>query len=544
MANLADQPAPQNATPTLTRLAGIALFVLLAAAMAYFAAFHARFITLPGGQEIREAAIPLTTGLILAGGRPYDLSSSPAITNVYGVVYNYAVAPAAKIWGPTFALHRAASLIFLLAGAALLYTLLRKENTGRWLALAAAVFYYLFNATTYAIVARPDTLGNALYLAVVLLVWPGRSQKPPAIAKLVLSAALGVLAFYTKPYFVFALALATAVLFVTCRWRWALYYALGSGLLLVASIPVVVHFWPYYLFEVFTSHVVGEIDPPGFFWLQTQDFLFLHAGLVAVAVAALAIWFGNAVKSRFAPPKPGEIEWPNPGTVCLLLSLGALARIGGHVGAFRIYWVQLVSPFLILVAVRAVARSEHLRRAAGLGLLALNALILLTWARPAWPLDSAPAWDSWKKLTAGQTWQLLPPSMLPDINPPGLPVIENGQMTYFANLALDYLPPTDPAYLRVMQYLLKVRTLIWQRRFDVIVAPNDFRAYIPPKLLTEHYTPHMVIFPLYFADYANPDHYGNAVRSYVAWVRKPGPEHAWQENVQPPPLKQVPPDIP
>jgi hypothetical protein len=134
--------------------------------------------------------------------------------------------------------------------------------------------------------------------------------------------------------------------------------------------------------------------------------------------------------------------------------------------------------------------------------------------------------------------------MLPDINPPGLPVIENGQMTYFANLALDYLPRTDPAYLRVMQYLLKVRTLIWQRRFDVIVSPNDFRAYIPPKLLTEHYTPHMVIFPLYFADYANPDHYGNAVRSYVAWVRKPGPEHAWQPNVQPPPLKQVPPDIP
>ncbi len=545
MAQTADQPAKQKVRSALTQLAGATLFVLLAAALAYYAAFHARFITLPGGQEIREAAIPLTTGLILAGGRPYDLSSSPAITNVYGVVYNYLVAPAAKIWGPTFAVHRLASLVFLLAGAALVYTLLRRENTSRWLALAGAVFYYLVNTTTYAIVARPDTLGALFYLAVVLLVWPKRDKKPPSIAKLVLSAALGVLAFYTKPYFVLALALATAVLFVSYRWRWAFYYALGSGFLLIASIPIVLHFWPYYLFEVYTSHVYGEIDPPGFRWLQAQDFLLLHLGLVAVAAGGGMLWIGTALNSRFEAPRAGWRQWwPDAATICLVLTLGALARIGGHVGAFRIYWVQLVTPFLILVALRTVARSEYRQYAAGLGLLALNALILLTWARPAWPQDSAPAWNTWKKLTAGQTWQLLPPSMLPDVAPAGMPVIENGQMTYFVNLALDHLPPTDPAYHRVLQYLLKMRALIWQRRFDVIVYPNDFRAYIPPKLLSDHYDPHMVIFPIYFADYAAPDHYGTAVRSYVAWVRKPGPEHAFQENspasLQPPAALPIP----
>jgi hypothetical protein len=534
----ANQLPVHKTKPVVTRLAGIVLFVLLAAAMAYYAAFHARFITLPGAQEIREASIPLTTGLILAGGRPYSLSSSPAVTNVYGVVYNYLVVPAAKIWGPTFAVHRTASLLFLLTGAVLLYALLQKENTGRWLALAGAVFYYLFNATTYAIVARPDTLGNAIYLAVVVLVWPGPKPSAPSMVKLVVSVMLGVLAFYTKPYFVLALALAAAILFVSHGWRWALGYAMGATVLMAASIPVVLHFWPYYLFEVYTSHVIGESDPPGFRWMQAKDFLLLHAGLVLAVVGAGGLWLRNAFKIRFATPdEAARYCCPDASVICLIISLAALARIGGHSGAFRIYWVQLVSPFLILVAVRAVARSENHQKAAALSLLAINALILLTWARPAWPEDSTPAWSRWHQLTQGETWQLVPPSMLPDVQT-GMPVIENGQMTYFANLALDQLPPDDPAYRRVLQYLLKVRELIWQRRFDVIVSPNDFRSYIPTQMLKEHYQPHLVIFPIYFADYFTPKNYGTSVRSYVAWVRKPGPEHAWQANLEAPPPAQ------
>jgi len=521
---------------SLTRLAALVLFILLAAATAYFAAFNARFITLPGAQEAREAAIPLTTGLILAGGQPYDLSSSPAITNVYGVVYNYVVAPAAKVWGSTFAVHRAASLVFLLAGAALLYALQRKENTGRGLALAGAIFFYLFNVTTYAIGARPDTLGTAIYLAVVLLVWPDGSKVKPSMAKVALSIALGVLAFYTKPYFVLALALATAILFVSYGWRWAAAYAIGAGGIMAVSIPVVLHFWPYYLFEVYTTHIHSEADPPGYFWLQAKDFLIMHTGLVLVVAGAGIVWIRKVAKMGSAPAKTTWSQWwPDAGIMCLLLSLGALSRLGGHAGAFRIYWEQLVTPFLILTALRAVAHSERHLRAVGLSLLAFNALILLTWARPMWPIDSSPERNAWQQLTAGRPWQLLPPSLLPDVAPDGVPVIENGQMTYFANLAMEYLPHQDPAYQRVLQYLLKVRTLIWQRRFDVIVSPNDFRVFIPPHFLSEHYEPHLVTFPIYFADYNTPENYGRGERSYVAWVRKPGPEHAWAGNISAPP---------
>ncbi len=261
----------QAPLPTLSaggRLAGAALAILLVAALAYFAAFHARFLNLPGPQETRESSIPLTTGLLLKGGRPYNLDSSPAVTNVYGVVYNYALLPAAKIWGSTFLVHRAGSLIFLLMGAALLFAMLRKYRVGVGLALAGAAFYYLFNATTYAICARPDTLGGAVMLAVLILVMPGGGGARPSWTKLVLSGALGVLAFYTKPYFVLAVPLAAAGLWVTSGLRLALIYSAIAGGLMLASLPLVNYFWPYYLFSIYTTHVYSEIDPPGYFSRQ------------------------------------------------------------------------------------------------------------------------------------------------------------------------------------------------------------------------------------------------------------------------------------
>ena len=95
--------------------------------------------------------------------------------------------------------------------------------------------------------------------------------------------------------------------------------------------------------------------------------------------------------------------------------------LGNHDGAFRIYWVQLVTPFLLLTVLSGLARSGGRIRALALGLLAVNVVILLTWMRPPWPQDSAPAWQAWQTLTAGKPWQLLPYGMLPDVPRPAPP---------------------------------------------------------------------------------------------------------------------------
>lgn len=529
MANSRDDHTIGHAQPAGGYVAGWVLAILLTVAVAYYAAFHARFLTLPGPQEARESAIPLTTGLMLAGGRPYTLATEPAVTNVYGIVYNYALLPAAKIWGSTFFVHRVGSLVFLLAGASLLCAMLLKDGVGRALALAGAVFYYLINTTTYDICARPDTLGSALMLAALWLVMPGRNGQPASWAKLGGSVLLGVLAFYTKPYFVFALPLAAAALLLTGGLKRALPYAAGAAALGLASLPVVNHIWPYYIFSIYTTHLYPETTPPIFFSYQLHDFLELHAGLLAAAAVLGAGWLIQRSKVVELPVALAWRRWqPTPAVLQLLMAVAAMLFIlGNHDGAFRIYWVQLVTPFLLLTVLSGLARSGGRIRALALGLLAVNVVILLTWMRPPWPQDSAPAWQAWQTLTAGKPWQLLPYGMLPDVPPAGASLVDNGQTSYFANLALEQLRPDDPAYLRVMKYLRDVHAYILQRRFDVIAGPNDFRAYVPDQLLRDHYEKRELSFPMYFFHYLYPHSYGSDLATFDVWLRKPGPEHAF-----------------
>jgi len=538
MENPGDQLNLGGTKPISERVACVALALLLVIALVYYAAFHARFLTLAGPQEARESSIPLTTGLMLNGGAPYTLATSPAVTNVYGIVYNYALWPAAKIWGATFLVHRAGSLVFLLMGAGLLYVMLRQDGVGRSLAWVGAAFYYLLNTTTYAICARPDTLGNALMLVALWLVMPGRDARPASGAKLGVSAVFGVLAFYTKPYFVLALPLAAMALFITGGWKRALCYTGGAAVLGLGSLLVVNHFWPYYLFSIYTIHVYSESNEPGFFVYQLQDFLVLHAGLLAAAATMGAGWWTQRSKLT---ESGWRRWWPTPAAAQLLLMAGVMTfMLGSHNGAFRIYWVQLITPFLLLTVLGGWARVGGRLRATGLGLLVVNALILLTWARPPWPQDSNPAWQDWQKMTAGQPWQLLPSGLLPDIPPTGAPLVDDGQTVYFANVALEHLAKDDPAYMRVMKYENDVRALILQRRFDVIAQPNDFRNYLSPQFLAEHYQQREFSYPMYFLYYMHPHRYGVDLATFQVWLRQPGPEHAFTNLLPSPSANSAP----
>jgi hypothetical protein len=169
----------------------------------------------------------------------------------------------------------------------------------------------------------------------------------------------------------------------------------------------------------------------------------------------------------------------------------------------------------------------------GLAALACNVVLLLTYERPAWPQDSAPAWAAWNQFTAGHPWQLLPPVLTRDMPVPGVPIIDDGQMTYFANVALDHLPPTDPAYQKTVDYVHRVQNLIYRRCFDIIVSAknildsNEFELNIPAGLREQHYIRYdSPQFPVYYADYLNPAQYGSQTLQFVVWLRKPGPEHA------------------
>ncbi len=515
--------------PAATRAASLFLGLVLAATLAYDVAFHWHFISLPGAQELHEAAIPLTTKLLLEGGSPYVLSSLPNHTNVYGVLYNYVLLPFAAIWGPTYALHRAANFIFLWAGSAVVFLALRRSGASRWLAAVGGIFYYLINLATYVVVARPDALGNLFFL---LTLWWAQRERP-STRDLALSAVAGMLAFYTKPYFVFGLGLVSVHLFLFESKSRGVAYAAGAGALLAVSAVVVQFSAPLYFFSTFTIHQEMFKSQPGYFLRQAVDFATLVAGFLPLAlVAAFLAW-----KKRPAQLALGLRDLQAPLCPGWRIDIWAVALVGGllvdalvlghHVGAFRIYWAQLAMPPLVIVAVRMIASAKSAAWAtAGRLLLAFNALVLLTWARLPWPYDPTPFWQYWAKLTAGQPRELLPNILLDPNDSPETLMVHNSQSIYFNIVANRRYPADHPYHLAADKYLADLLVLLNARYFDIIVTPPDILSDLQDSFLLPNYHPHRVKVPCYFAQHAYPEAYGQYEYPSTVWVRLPGPAHA------------------
>jgi hypothetical protein len=470
--------------------------------------------------------------MFLKGDSPFVLDSLPADTYLYGMIYHFAVWPAAAIWGPTFAVHRAANLVFLAAGALVLWYVLRRERAGGGLAVAGAVFYYLLNVDTYAIVARPDILGAVFYLAAVALVTRAPGSRVPGPWRLIGSVVCGLLAFYTKAYFLLGLPLAVGVLWLQAGWARAVTYAVVAGLLLAGSAAAIQQVWPYFFFSTITLQRWSEQDDTGYLLQQMVDFARLQPGLLlvlagAAGAAAVPAWRKVCARGYRAVVRGGG--WPDawPAVLAVVAAV-TIVILGRHEGAYRVYGVQLVSPFLIIVALRAVGRAGSAWwRGAGFAALALNALLFLTWNRPPWPDDSANDrfWYMWDKITAGHPKQLLPYVLL-EAAPPGGPMFTHGETDYFLNAVPDHLPHSDPAYRRAAGYCFVVPALINTRLFDVIVTPTEFENFFSPDWLHQHYEAQALIYPCYFLNFNQPDLYGQCSKMIRVWIRKPGPENA------------------
>jgi hypothetical protein len=99
-------------------------------------------------------------------------------------------------------------------------------------------------------------------------------------------------------------------------------------------------------------------------------------------------------------------------------------------------------------------------------------------------------------------------------------------MAYFSNIVLAHFPPDDPAYIKVNAYNAWVLSLIEQRRFDIIVTGSVFFRAVRPEFLKEHYDPYVFEIPIYYLRFEYPSQYGQQAIRPIAWIRKPGPEHA------------------
>ena len=178
----------------------------------YFLNYHYHIIAYPYPLAYREGGSMVSTDLLLQGKNPFDLSNNPQYMNVYGIFFNLLIFPFAKIWGPTILLHRIVTGFFLFACCLIIVAVLRKNKTPLLMSLAAGVMLYpfLLYPLTGASLLGPDSLGLFLFLMTFFVPHFLNYSK----TSLIISLLFGLLAFYTKPYFLLGIGLTFSYIFL------------------------------------------------------------------------------------------------------------------------------------------------------------------------------------------------------------------------------------------------------------------------------------------------------------------------------------------
>lgn len=449
---------------------------------------HWQIITAAVPLDLYEGTMLLITGIIAEGGNPYTRAFQPQAADVYPPLYNMIAAPLSHLFGNNFQLHRSLSALFILV-ASVTCALLTWRHCRAWRhALAAGVLWYaalLFYATP---VSSTNALGVSLFiLCLAIPWWRGYSNGSLAVALL-----LGLLSFYAKQYFILCMAILCLYLFLYVSMRRALVLGFSFAAALLASLGAVHLSSPYYLDNTLFAPAasIEGLHMWEILYMQLIFFLRTYLGLLlALAlVAGLALYDGRA---RFALAsatatagrgwsgpllrQPADLFW----FALFWSTMAIVAWLGRNPGNYMTYLFQLMSPFLLIAGLSAVARSR-LRPWAWLPLLALTGY-------QSWAIlhkDFSADMDNWRQVEAliEESDEVLASQMLVAAQlERGKPVFQDGHTFYFPMAAHkpDWMRKSNPEQ-RVEavweDYITLLYRKVQRREFDyILVSPWEMR---------------------------------------------------------------------
>lgn len=388
----------------------------------------------------------LFTGIIANGENPYTRPFQPHAADVYPPLYNIVVAQFSAIFGNTLQLHRAVSAGLIGSSVCLVGIATWKVSGSRWHGLAAAVLLHgglLYFGTP---VAGTNAIGVALFLAGLIVPWLCRFSS----RSLVFGLLCGVLAFYSKQYFILGIAILCLYLFLYVSKSRALMLGSAFAFLLSGSLSIVHISSPYYLDNTLfvPAAAIGALQNWDALLIQLEFFVEVYSGIltVLVIVGATTLWRGGLGPVWQAFMNTVRLKWGRwdeplmPRTLdyfwfCLFLSTAAFVFwLGKNPGNYMTYLFQLISPFFLIVSFRAIARLRGRQRM-------LHPLILVSFYQvyAILPHDFSVDMDSWRrvdKLISESELVLASPILVNALLEHDKQVFQNGHTFYFP-LAVD-----------------------------------------------------------------------------------------------------------
>lgn len=499
---------------------------IFSVALLYFSVqllrYHFLLVTFPYPLESFEGAMLVTTDLLLKGENPYALRNMPVAMNVYGINYHLLVFPFAKLWGSTFLVHRAISGFFLLLSCMLLFVILRRHQIDGIYCFSAVLILYASLLYRYTAVAKPDGPGFFLFLLSAYIVYLRRYSS----WSLILSIILGVMAFYTKPYFVLSIPYLTAYLFFFVSKKKAIIYGSLGLVLLGVTVLIVNRVFETYFVNTFFNHINVATNELQQLQLQLEFFIMYNAGIFIILLTYTAIsildnrWEFSLRKITF-PAMRRElatrlnlVDQEQPlirvtfpfSLFCLLFSFGLFYfKLGRHVGNLMTYAYHLMTPFLLVYSysflntpLRNDRWVKHRNRynqwlfipcvLISLSLLYSSASYLKN--SPEW--TDVEDWQQLERLTFSYDHILNSQVLVSLLLDQNKPVYDTGQTEFFqyshysSNWLEGWLIPNIDVSMQWAAYEKSINLAVRQEEFDaIIVTSREHRSYLAG--LEEHY---------------------------------------------------------
>lgn len=451
--------------------------------------------------EWREFGIMYSTDLLLQGKNPYALELQPTAINPYGILYNIAVVPVAWIYGSIPVVHRAVSCTFIIMTCAYLLWAMKKTGTSLPLAFVGTAVFFGHFATSIAITARPDSMGQ--FFCITCLVFPmmcGFRTGP-----LIVSGALALLAFLAKTYFFLGAPFLALYLFLFESKLKGLYYGLGVGVAFVAMVALVNSICETYLINT-VFLVLGSVTS-NITHLRINLFRYTitHFGFIASFFWAYGFIVGTRPTAMQAPSFPkinlwdirkplveAQISFPACMAVFALVIL--VAKMGWHIGQAQLYYHQILTPFLMWWIVATLDRIRIRRwwlvmappMVINLVLMA-TFLLFVEYETPLY-VDRSSEWKSLEKVIENHKDVLQSSALAYLAKKHGKPLYDTGWYEYYPNVEkFSFLPQTLPYLDQCSGLQSRIMEKVRQGKFDLVMQPAEELELVPPSILKANY---------------------------------------------------------
>jgi len=404
------------------------------------------------------------------------------MNNNYGFLYNLVVLPFAAIFGNTLAVHRSISILCVIISGALIALTLMRVKTSSPFAFAGGSLVtacLLFNVTP---LARPDALGEFLFLAAILLPWRRNFDRQSLIP----SALAGICAFLAKPYFLLSIIIVATYIFVFVSKGRGLYYLLVAMLSLVVVLYITNSLFECYFLGAILSNAGNSILSDSHMWEQLTRFIkiFLPC-LILLFLGSKTFIKRSHIMITEIFKKPGALDFIHPSQplyryaanyfefFLLSSTVVVAALLGKHIGAYMTYFFQLIAPGLILSLFQR--RNLLQERAALAAPLILSNLLIICFG-VLYPnklsLSQQRDWEGLYKFVADSDRILNSPILVAEMARLGRTPVDSGQSEYYFTTRSYSSNPFAPDYEKIVdqgnKYLKTNQSAIQNQEYDYI----------------------------------------------------------------------------